>query len=108
MCRRMFLEESNQVEKYVGGLPNMIQGSLMASKPKTMQEAIEIANDLMDQKVPAYAEKQAENKRKFDNNNQAQQQPPKKQSMAIAYTAGSGERNEYAVTLASFTIMARA
>ncbi|GKA07321.1 hypothetical protein Tco_0686545 [Tanacetum coccineum] len=28
-------------------------GSVMAFKPKTMQEAIEIANDLMDQKVQA-------------------------------------------------------
>ncbi|GJS29449.1 hypothetical protein Tco_0490069 [Tanacetum coccineum] len=40
-----------------------------------------------DQKVRAYAERQTENKRKFDNNNQAQQQHPRKQSMAIAYTA---------------------
>ncbi|GKD66422.1 hypothetical protein Tco_1308530 [Tanacetum coccineum] len=64
-----------------------------------MQEAIELANDLMDQKVRAYAERQAENKRKFDNNNQVQQQPPKKQSVAIAYTAGSGERKEYTGTL---------
>ncbi|GKE47913.1 hypothetical protein Tco_1479171, partial [Tanacetum coccineum] len=39
-----------KVEKYVRGLPDMIQGSVMASKPKTIQEAIEIANDLMDQK----------------------------------------------------------
>ncbi|GJX33312.1 reverse transcriptase domain-containing protein [Tanacetum coccineum] len=36
MCRRMFLEEFDEVEKYVGGLPDMIQGSVMASKPKTM------------------------------------------------------------------------
>ncbi|GKC66706.1 reverse transcriptase domain-containing protein [Tanacetum coccineum] len=64
-----------------------------------MQDAIEIANDLMDHMVRAYAERQAKNKRKFDNNNQAQQQPPKKQSMAIAYTAGSGERKEYIGTL---------
>ncbi|GJX95133.1 reverse transcriptase domain-containing protein [Tanacetum coccineum] len=78
-----------KVEKYVGVLPDMIQGSVMASKPKTMQEAIEIANDLMDQKVRAYAERQIEKKMKFDNNNQAQQQPPKKQSVAIAYTAGN-------------------
>ncbi|GJR41565.1 reverse transcriptase domain-containing protein [Tanacetum coccineum] len=99
MCGRMFPEESDQVEKYVGGLPDVIQGSVMASKPKTMQEAIEIANDLMDEKVRTYAERQTENKRKFDNNNQAQQQPPKKQSMAIAYTVGSGKRNEYAGTL---------
>nr|GEV17793.1 reverse transcriptase domain-containing protein [Tanacetum cinerariifolium] len=69
MCRRMFLEESDQVEKYVGGLPDMIQGSVMASKPKTMQDAIEIANDLMDQKIHTFAERQAENKRKLDNNN---------------------------------------
>ncbi|GJU64544.1 reverse transcriptase domain-containing protein [Tanacetum coccineum] len=40
MCGRMFLKESDEVEKYVGGLPDMIQGSAMASKPKTMQDAI--------------------------------------------------------------------
>ncbi|GJV33334.1 putative reverse transcriptase domain-containing protein [Tanacetum coccineum] len=39
------------------------------------------------------------NKRKLNNNNQAQQQPPKKQGVAIAYTARSGERKEYAGTL---------
>ncbi|GKC86621.1 reverse transcriptase domain-containing protein [Tanacetum coccineum] len=71
----------------------------MASKPKTMQDAIEFATELMDKKISTLAERQAENKRKLDNNNQAQQQPPKKQGVAIAYTAGSGERKEYAGTL---------
>ncbi|GKF34072.1 reverse transcriptase domain-containing protein, partial [Tanacetum coccineum] len=33
-------EESDEVEKYVGGLPDMIQGNVMAYKPKTMQDAI--------------------------------------------------------------------
>ncbi|GJR80162.1 hypothetical protein Tco_0150947 [Tanacetum coccineum] len=99
MCERMFLEESDEVEKYVGRLPDMIQGSVMASKPKTMQESIELANDLMDQKVCAYAERQAENKRKFDNNNHAQQQLPKRQNVSQAYIAGTGERKEYAGTL---------
>ncbi|GKA37212.1 reverse transcriptase domain-containing protein [Tanacetum coccineum] len=74
-------------------------GSVMASKPKTMQEAIEIANDLMDQKVRTYAERQVKNKRKLDNNNQAQQQPPKKQNVARAYSAGPSEKKEYAGTL---------
>ncbi|GKA07743.1 reverse transcriptase domain-containing protein [Tanacetum coccineum] len=36
MCGRMFPEESDEVEKYVDGLPDMIQGSVMASKPKKM------------------------------------------------------------------------
>ncbi|GJS19173.1 putative reverse transcriptase domain-containing protein [Tanacetum coccineum] len=40
MCSRMFLEESDEVKKYVSRLPDMIQGSVMASKPKTMQDAI--------------------------------------------------------------------
>nr|GEY06949.1 hypothetical protein [Tanacetum cinerariifolium] len=40
---------TDAVEKYVGGLPDMIQGSVMASKLKIMQEATKIANDLMDQ-----------------------------------------------------------
>nr|GFA24110.1 hypothetical protein [Tanacetum cinerariifolium] len=40
-----------KIEKYVGGLPDMIHGSVVASKPKTMQEAIEIATELMDTKI---------------------------------------------------------
>ncbi|GJR33417.1 hypothetical protein Tco_1109649 [Tanacetum coccineum] len=99
MCARMFPEESDKIEKYVGGLPDMIHGSVMASKPKTMQDAIEFATELMDKKISTFAERQAENKRKLDNNNQAQQQPPKKQGVAIAYTARPGERKEYAGTL---------
>ncbi|GKF27982.1 hypothetical protein Tco_0094324 [Tanacetum coccineum] len=48
MCGRMFPKESDEVEKYVGGLPDMIQGSVMASKPKTMQDAMDFATELMD------------------------------------------------------------
>ncbi|GJV10209.1 putative reverse transcriptase domain-containing protein [Tanacetum coccineum] len=40
----MLPEESDKIEKYVGGLPDMIHGGVVASKPKTMQEAIEIAS----------------------------------------------------------------
>ncbi|GKF63404.1 hypothetical protein Tco_0186852, partial [Tanacetum coccineum] len=56
LCGRMFLEESDKVEKYVGGLPNMIQGSMMASKLKKMQDVIEFATELMDQKIYTLAE----------------------------------------------------
>ncbi|GKF48526.1 hypothetical protein Tco_0141777, partial [Tanacetum coccineum] len=102
MCGRMFPEESDQVEKYVGGLPGMIQGSVMASKPKTIQEAIEIANDLMDQKVRTFTERQYENKRKLDDNtrnNQTQQHPFKSQNVARAYIVGPGEKKEYGGSL---------
>ncbi|GJT20482.1 putative reverse transcriptase domain-containing protein [Tanacetum coccineum] len=98
LCERMFPEVSDEVEKYVGRLPDMIQGSVMDSKPKTMQEAIEIDNDLMDQKVRTFADRQAKNKKKLDDNsrnNQNQQQPFKKQNVARAYTAGPGEKKVY-------------
>ncbi|GKB01002.1 RNA-directed DNA polymerase, eukaryota [Tanacetum coccineum] len=93
------IDVSDKIEKYVGGLPDMIHGSVMASKPKTMQDAIEFTTKLIDKKISTLAERQAENNRKLDTNNKAQQQPPKKQGVAIAYVVGSGERKEYAGTL---------
>ncbi|GJS07852.1 hypothetical protein Tco_0364648 [Tanacetum coccineum] len=90
-----FPEESDKIERYVGGLPDMIRRSVVASKPKTMQEAIEMATELMDKKIRTFAERQTENKRmQDDNNNQAQKQPPKKQGVAIAYIVRPGERKE--------------
>nr|GEZ61178.1 hypothetical protein [Tanacetum cinerariifolium] len=59
MCSRMFLEELDEIEKYVGGLPDMIHESVMASKPKTMQDAIEFATEVMDQNIRTLVERQA-------------------------------------------------
>ncbi|GKA20760.1 hypothetical protein Tco_0700749 [Tanacetum coccineum] len=73
LCGRIFLEESDKIEKYVGGLPDMIHGSVVASKPKTMQEAVEIAIELIDKKIRTFAECQTESKRKQDDNQQQQQ-----------------------------------
>nr|GFB57567.1 hypothetical protein [Tanacetum cinerariifolium] len=56
---------------YIGGLPDNIHRNVMSARPKTLDEAIELANDLIDQKLNTYAERQTESKRKFDNNNQA-------------------------------------
>ncbi|GJV33826.1 hypothetical protein Tco_1394226 [Tanacetum coccineum] len=98
MYDRMFPEESDIVEKYVGGLPDMIHGSVNASKPKTMQEAIEFATELMDKKILTITECQAKNKRKFEDtsrNNQNQQQLFKRNNVAWAYTDGPGEKKPY-------------
>ncbi|GJS57595.1 putative reverse transcriptase domain-containing protein [Tanacetum coccineum] len=94
LCGRMFPEESDKIEKYVGGLPDMIYGSVVASKPKTMQEAIEITTELMDKKIRTFVERQTESKRKQDDNHQ-QQQLNKRQNTGRAYTAGTGEKKQY-------------
>ncbi|GJR05229.1 putative reverse transcriptase domain-containing protein [Tanacetum coccineum] len=96
MCSRMFPEEVDKIEKYIGGLPDMILGSVKASKSKTMQEVIEL-HELMEDKTHAYAERQAERKRKNDDlskNNQNQQN--KRQNTGQAYTAGNSDRKSYA------------
>ncbi|GJY24568.1 retrovirus-related pol polyprotein from transposon TNT 1-94 [Tanacetum coccineum] len=93
---RMFPEESDKIEKYVGGLPDMIHKSVKASKPKTTQDAIEFATELVDKKISTFAERQDENKRKFDDtskNNQNQQQKNKRHNTNRAYNyQGSGEK----------------
>ncbi|GKB79436.1 putative reverse transcriptase domain-containing protein [Tanacetum coccineum] len=102
MCGRMFHEESEEVEKYVGGLPDMIRGNVMSYQPKTMEKAIEFANDQMDQKVLTITERQAEQKRKLEfnaGNNQGHQQQNKIQNTRRAYTAMPGEKREYTRSL---------
>ncbi|GJZ54443.1 putative reverse transcriptase domain-containing protein [Tanacetum coccineum] len=97
MCDRMFSEEIDKVEKYFGGLPDTIHGSVMATKPKTMQDAIEFATELMDKKINTWAECQADNKRKSDDTarNNQNQQPNKRQNTKRAYAAGNGDSRPY-------------
>ncbi|GJT40811.1 putative reverse transcriptase domain-containing protein [Tanacetum coccineum] len=54
------VEESDKFERYVGGLPDMIHGSVVALKPKAMQETIKIATELMDKKIRTFAERSGE------------------------------------------------
>ncbi|GJY74749.1 putative reverse transcriptase domain-containing protein [Tanacetum coccineum] len=103
MCTKMVLEEEDRVVKFIGGLPDNIQENVIAVEPTRLQDAVRIANNLMDQKLKGYAMKNAENKRKFDNNqkdNRVQQPPNKRQNVggqnvARAYTAGNNERRVY-------------
>nr|GEY93816.1 reverse transcriptase domain-containing protein [Tanacetum cinerariifolium] len=89
------LKESDEIERYVGGLREMIRGNVMSYEPKSMQKAIASANDQMDQKLLGIADRQADNKRKFDNTskNQQNQQPFRRNNnVTQAYAAGSGEK----------------
>nr|GEX08948.1 putative reverse transcriptase domain-containing protein [Tanacetum cinerariifolium] len=67
--------------RYVGGLPDVIHERVVASRPKTIQEEIEMANELIDKRNNSWAERQAKNKRKVDDtfrSNQSQQQQQNK------------------------------
>nr|GEY52253.1 hypothetical protein [Tanacetum cinerariifolium] len=62
LCGRMFPKESDEIERYVGRLPEMIRGNVMSCEPKSMQKAIEFANDQMDQKLLRIADRSGEKK----------------------------------------------
>ncbi|GJX30060.1 putative reverse transcriptase domain-containing protein [Tanacetum coccineum] len=57
MCTKFLADETAKIDKYIGGLPDNIHGNVMSARPKTLDFAIELANDLMDQKLRTYAER---------------------------------------------------
>nr|GEU54833.1 putative reverse transcriptase domain-containing protein [Tanacetum cinerariifolium] len=99
ICTKFVADETEKIDKYVSGLPDNIYESVKASKPKTLDETIELANDLMDQKLRTYAERQSNNKRKADesfrNNHGHQQQTPKMKNVARVYNMGTGKKKSY-------------
>ncbi|GJZ01939.1 putative reverse transcriptase domain-containing protein [Tanacetum coccineum] len=84
LCTKMVPEEEDQVEKYIGVLPDNIQENVIAVEPTRLQDVIRIANNLVDQKLKGYTVRNAENKRRPDSNskdNRRQQQPFKRQNV---------------------------
>ncbi|GJW32167.1 putative reverse transcriptase domain-containing protein [Tanacetum coccineum] len=70
--------ETEKVDKYISGLPDNIYGNVKSARPKTLDETIKLANDLMDQKLRTYTKRQSDNKRKADDssrNNHGEKKP---------------------------------
>nr|GFB30418.1 hypothetical protein [Tanacetum cinerariifolium] len=103
ICTKFVADETKKINTYVSGLPDNIYKSVKASKPKTLDETIELANDLMDQKLCTYVERHSNNKRKADesfrNNHGHPQQAPKRQNVARVYNMGTGEKKPYSGNL---------
>ncbi|GKC79190.1 putative reverse transcriptase domain-containing protein [Tanacetum coccineum] len=107
ICTKFVANETEKVDKYISGLPDNIYGNVKSARPKTLDETIELANDLMDQKLRTYAKRQSDNKRKADdssrNNHGHQQQPFKRQNVAKVYNMGTGEKKPYGGSLPKCT-----
>ncbi|GJT55966.1 putative reverse transcriptase domain-containing protein [Tanacetum coccineum] len=76
----VYPEEEDQVERFIGGLPDNIQGNVIAVEPTRLQDAVRITNNMMDQKLKGYANTGGQN-------------------VARAYMAGNNEKNGYEGTL---------
>nr|GEZ65223.1 reverse transcriptase domain-containing protein [Tanacetum cinerariifolium] len=49
LCSNMVPNTVKLIEVFIGGLPESIEGNVTASKPQTLEEAINITQRLMDQ-----------------------------------------------------------
>ncbi|GJX55690.1 reverse transcriptase domain-containing protein [Tanacetum coccineum] len=111
----MGIDTEKLLEAFIGGLPRSIEGNVTASKPQTLEEAINIAQRLMDQ-VTKHTPMQvsSDNKQKFDdrrtfNNNSRsnnyrntnnrynnRQQQNRRQEAGRAYAVTPSENSRYA------------
>ncbi|GKB94466.1 retrotransposon protein, putative, ty3-gypsy subclass [Tanacetum coccineum] len=68
MCPGMVPTEQKKVEAYIRGLSKNIKGEVTLSEPTTLNKAVRMAHTLMEQKVKARAEREADNKKmKWEN-----------------------------------------
>ncbi|GJW74686.1 putative reverse transcriptase domain-containing protein [Tanacetum coccineum] len=67
LCPYMVPNTEKLLEAFIGGLPRSIEGNVTASKPQTLEEAINIAQRLMDQVTKhTLVQVSSDSKRKFD------------------------------------------
>ncbi|GKE32768.1 reverse transcriptase domain-containing protein, partial [Tanacetum coccineum] len=67
LCPNMVPNTEKLLEAFIGGLPRSIEGNVIASKPQTLEESINIAQRLMDQVTKCTpVQVSSNNKRKFD------------------------------------------
>ncbi|GJZ42359.1 putative reverse transcriptase domain-containing protein [Tanacetum coccineum] len=107
ICTKFVANETEKVDKYISGLPDNIYGNVKSARPKTLDETIKLANDLMDHKLRTYVKRQSDNKRKANdssrNNHGHQQQPFKRQNVAKVYNMGTGDKKPHAGSLPKST-----
>ncbi|GKB29336.1 reverse transcriptase domain-containing protein, partial [Tanacetum coccineum] len=90
-----------KIERYIWGLPDNIQGNVTSIGTTRLQDRIRLANILMDQKIRVIATKDADNKRKWEDEQEGNhhQQQNKRQEVVRVYIAGTGNKTGYARTL---------
>ncbi|GJZ62534.1 putative reverse transcriptase domain-containing protein [Tanacetum coccineum] len=112
LCPEMVPSERKKIEAYIRGLTDNIKGTVIGSKPTSLNEAVRMAHALMEQKAQARIERIAEgNKRKWEssqggnngnnrNNNRDNtrhnQQNNQRQGNARAMTTAPVEQGGYA------------
>nr|GEW50513.1 reverse transcriptase domain-containing protein [Tanacetum cinerariifolium] len=117
LCPTMVSNYEKMMEAFIGGLPRSIKGDVTASKPHTLEEAINIAQRLMDQvtkhtpvQVPSDHKRKFDDRRTFNSNNYRntntnncynnyQPQQNQRQEAVRAYAATPAKNNSFDVVI---------
>ncbi|GJZ34115.1 hypothetical protein Tco_0579551 [Tanacetum coccineum] len=88
-------QDNSKVNKYISDLPDTFMGKCNSARPKELDETFGVRpNDLMDQKLRTYAERQSDNKRKADDSSRTTMvtsNKPSKRQMLPCYNIGEGK-----------------
>nr|GEY17060.1 hypothetical protein [Tanacetum cinerariifolium] len=119
LCPTMVSDSEKMMEAFIGRLPRSIEGNVTASKPQTLEEAINIAQRLMDEvtkhtsvQVSSNHKQKFDDRRTFNNNypnsrnniyqknrnnhnNDYHQQQNKRQETVRSYAATPAENSGY-------------
>nr|GEX01155.1 putative reverse transcriptase domain-containing protein [Tanacetum cinerariifolium] len=115
LCPTMVSNSEKLLEAFIRGLPRSIEGNVTASKPQTLEEAINISQRLMDQvtkhtpvQVSSNHKRKFDDRRTFNNNsyrntntnnryNNYQPQQNRRQEAVKAYAATPAENNKHLI-----------
>nr|GFB23690.1 reverse transcriptase domain-containing protein [Tanacetum cinerariifolium] len=86
LCPEMVPTERKKVEAYIRGLSKNIKGEVTSSEPATLNNDVWMAYTLMEQKVKAIAEREADNKKRKNN-------PGRSGARGQAYALRDGDQN---------------
>ncbi|GJX13096.1 putative reverse transcriptase domain-containing protein [Tanacetum coccineum] len=102
LCPNMVPNSEKLMEAFIGGLPQSIEGNVTASKPQTLEEAVNIAQRLMDQILKRNSvqetddHKRNNNYRNTNNRYNNRQQQNRRQEAGRAYAVTPSENSRYA------------
>nr|GEU99707.1 putative reverse transcriptase domain-containing protein [Tanacetum cinerariifolium] len=97
---QILADETEKVDKYISGIPDNIHRNVMSARPKTLDETIKLTDNLMDQKLRTYAERQNENKMKTDDssrNRHIKKNCPKLKNRRNGNENGLAQGRDYAL-----------
>ncbi|GJX78563.1 putative reverse transcriptase domain-containing protein [Tanacetum coccineum] len=92
LCTKMVPKEEDRVEKFIGGLPDNIQGNINATDTR-LQDVVRMANNLMDQKLKGHYRSDCPKLKDHNSGNKTRNKNMIGETRGKTYVLGGGDAN---------------